>query len=339
MAPITTSATAIVVDHNPATIAHIDTILTQAGTSCQTVRSTEAACRQLRTDPALSLVLVRFRGPEIDACELCRRIRSDQTLQETMILVIVLEDQLVEAAEALRAGATDVLLEPFEARELRIKANLSPMKGGRRVDAMHGVTAAPAAGSLPTGPLSGATLIAPVFDPLIRRFVHPAEPQLTGDEHQENGVTRVQLDRIMTCPVCGGLPTFRMGCPGCGSAWCEQETLIHHYACAHVGRESDFRHGSELRCPKCRAGGLVAGADFEVSGGGFVCADCGMVSSELQLIGHCLSCNYRFPARDAVIQQLTGYRVPERLADQLPPQPGGSRGGRRPLRWQTAENL
>ena len=39
--------------------------------------------------------------------------------------------------------------------------------------------------------------------------------------------------------------------------------LIHHFRCAHVGYADEFLEGEEIVCPKCRARGLIVGADFE----------------------------------------------------------------------------
>lgn len=89
----------------------------------------------------------------------------------------------------------------------------------------------------------------------------------------------------------------------------QPDVLIHHYACAHVAREAEFRKGDDLVCPKCRQANLVASSDFETVLGSHACADCGELSGQTEMIGHCLSCQHRFPAEEAATQVLTAYHV------------------------------
>ena len=84
---------------------------------------------------------------------------------------------------------------------------------------------------------------------------------------EDPAVTKIVLDKILVCPCCEGVPTFRQGCGCCGSAMTAPDVLIHHYACAHIASEAQFRKGDDLVCPKCRQTNLVAGSDFEAVAG------------------------------------------------------------------------
>lgn len=344
---------ALIVDDDLRTVAQVTETLKDAGCDVIPVATDAEAWCKLRLDPSIGLVVLRFRTPAIDGCSLCRRIREVRSREQLSVLIVVPEDQLELAGEALSAGANDILIAPFEARELRLKANLSPATHGRRIDRAHtadstleAVAQSDAAvtqdrlvthlpnmridtaerscdSQEPAGYQQGSTLIAPVFDPVTLRFIHPIGAEQARAWDLDEKVTKIALDEVMVCPDCGSLPTFRMGCSQCGSAGSEHESLIHHYACAHIGPESDFRRGQELICPKCRLTQMVIGADFEVVSGGCRCVDCGAVSSEQELIGHCLSCQYRFPARDAAVESLTGYSVPMHKAGESQSALGG----------------
>lgn len=136
-----------------------------------------------------------------------------------------------------------------------------------------------------------------VNEPLLRRLV-------------ETGMLQpVVIDRIQVCPTCGGLPTFRQACRKCGSALTTSERFIHHFACAYVSAITDFETNGGLVCPKCRARHLVIGADFEYLTGRFQCLKCNWSDSELEQIGHCLRCSYRFPSHQATIREVIGYRT------------------------------
>lgn len=126
----------------------------------------------------------------------------------------------------------------------------------------------------------------------------------------EHGILEpVPFDRVLLCPQCRGLPTFRRGCACCGSSRVQAERLIHHFPCAHVGRITEFESAHGLVCPKCRRTALVVGADYEYAAGPFLCADCSWSSSDLELVGHCPRCSLRFPEFQAHEQELRGFRV------------------------------
>jgi hypothetical protein len=124
------------------------------------------------------------------------------------------------------------------------------------------------------------------------------------------GVLRPRLvDWVQLCPKCEGLPTFRYGCPGCGSAHIATSQLMHHFACAHVAPVVEFDQSDSIVCPKCRAKNLVVGTDFEYLTGVYRCLDCGWSDSDLMQIAQCLNCQFRFPAAEAIERELIEFYV------------------------------
>jgi len=311
----------LIVEDNLQTLELLRHTFDKADVRYQICSSSADAWNVVSTNPGITDVLLRMSAKDIQGCQLCERIREVKALHEMSVLMIVAEEQLEHAAAALDAGANDILIDPFEARELRMRMELHVPSHQRRVDAGHPVSgsdaSAPALNSCPAPePLKPAEpvrrssqLLLPQFDPVSLRFRHDSGDHQIAAWHNDETVTKVALDQIMVCPCCESLPTFRLGCPDCGSASTKREPLVHHYACAHVGPESEFRQAGDLSCPKCLQKGLVAGADFETVAGCQVCADCGSRNSEPQLIGHCLSCQHRFPASDAKVRELTGFYV------------------------------
>ena len=138
----------------------------------------------------------------------------------------------------------------------------------------------------------------------------PGLPADVLDKWAELGIVRpVLLDRVFVCPECRALATFGNGCRACGSAHLASCQLIHHFACAYVGYVSEFEHGNEVVCPKCRLRGLIIGADFEFLNGPYRCLRCGFSDTELEKVGCCLRCDWRFPMHQAVEEELIGYHV------------------------------
>lgn len=159
--------------------------------------------------------------------------------------------------------------------------------------------------------LEPASLL-PRFDPRTLGYA-PGASEETLATWVSLGVLRpTLLDRILLCPKCRCVPTFRHGCRSCGSARISEDQLIHHYACAHVGFLEKFQTPQGLVCPKCRRGPLVVGAEFEYQSGPNRCLDCHWSDTSLEQVGQCLRCEFRFPARQAYVLDLIGYHV-ERL--------------------------
>ncbi len=122
-------------------------------------------------------------------------------------------------------------------------------------------------------------------------------------------------DKILVCPQCESLPTWRLGCPSCGASSTTSDQLIHHFACANIGHASEYKTDGSLRCPKCKFNDLVVGVDFEYLSGPQRCHNCGWSDSKLSPIGNCLSCGLRFAGHQALEIVINGYDV--RRSDPL----------------------
>jgi len=149
----------------------------------------------------------------------------------------------------------------------------------------------------------------PTFQPRTCRFELGLSPSAIA-AWVELGIFRERLvDRILVCPQCRALPTFRYGCRACGSVRLEDQPLMHHFACAYVGYVREFERDGQLVCPKCLARNLVVGADYEHLHGPTRCLDCDWPEGELELLGKCVQCNFQFPLPQALRENLIGYDV------------------------------
>jgi hypothetical protein len=151
--------------------------------------------------------------------------------------------------------------------------------------------------------------LAPSIDLPSMRIVRGVQEDVLAAWAEIGVLSPVLLDRIQVCPKCHGIPTFRSGCRSCGSARIAAARLIHHYACAHVGPVNAFESADGLVCPKCRTRRLVIGSDFEYHEGPSQCHDCHWSGTELEQVGQCLRCGFRFPGRQAHALEMIGYHV------------------------------
>jgi hypothetical protein len=175
------------------------------------------------------------------------------------------------------------------------------------------------------GGLSHAILSAdnltPTLDPGSLTFTLPFAEDLLRSWAEIGLLELGDRDRVQLCPRCHTLPSFRQGCPMCGSSQVTADQFIHHFGCAHVAPVPDFEAGDELVCPKCRTRRLVVGADFEFLPGANRCPDCHWSGTELEHVGQCLRCGLRFPGYQAFTQELCTYHAHRLDPLALVPQP------------------
>jgi len=106
-------------------------------------------------------------------------------------------------------------------------------------------------------------------------------------------LSRRLFDRLHQCASCGASRlNVREECPACRSGHLEDESLIHHYRCAHQGPERDFRAGDEegLTCPKCRRTLRHYGVDYDRPSSIMICLACGATTSEPAVGFVCADC-------------------------------------------------
>jgi DNA-binding response OmpR family regulator len=150
----------------------------------------------------------------------------------------------------------------------------------------------------------------PAFDLSQLKFVPTLPAPQAAAARQCGALSEVLLDRVWVCPQCRALPSFRPACPCCGSGGVERDHMLHHFACAFVGPTGEFQVGDEgLACPKCCTQRLLVGTDCEFLDGPWRCTDCDWSAAELEIVGHCLKCGFRFPAQQAVLEDLVGHHV------------------------------
>jgi hypothetical protein len=123
---------------------------------------------------------------------------------------------------------------------------------------------------------------------------------------------RELFNRIHLCPSCSSCRlNFRETCPACESIALQTEGLIHHFACAHGGLESEFRSGRDLVCPKCKEVLVRLGEDFERPHQTYVCRKGNHLFEDPRIEGQCLDCDHVAEAGDLIVRDVHGYRATE----------------------------
>jgi hypothetical protein len=133
-------------------------------------------------------------------------------------------------------------------------------------------------------------------------YVYEGIPQLDWDtKHSRQvldalvrkGYLNAELtDKVIVCNTCGsGNVRARKSCPECSSLRLHKESLIEHFACGAVERQSAFETKSgDLVCPKCKAKLNLIGSDYRMLPPAYKCFNCNSLNSEPQLIFKCGDC-------------------------------------------------
>ncbi|MCT7378345.1 hypothetical protein [Chelativorans salis] len=99
------------------------------------------------------------------------------------------------------------------------------------------------------------------------------------------------FDRYHECAGCRSHRlAVREECPVCRSPNLSETSLIHHYGCAQLSPEGQFRQGSALVCPKCSKQLRHYGKDYDKPGIVQICGHCKSTTSEPAVGFVCQDC-------------------------------------------------
>jgi DNA-binding response OmpR family regulator len=114
-------STALVIDADATVLGLVQAVLDACGVETEIAAGAEEALDRLRSE-RFDLIVVEPALDGMSGLELCRRVRADPLLSQTLVLVVSSHASAQDMAEALRAGADDFVPKPFRALELRARA-------------------------------------------------------------------------------------------------------------------------------------------------------------------------------------------------------------------------
>lgn len=122
-------------------------------------------------------------------------------------------------------------------------------------------------------------------------FINQQEDAILEDAEKAGLLKSTFVDKIHICPQCtAGFHNFRELCPKCGSSDLTSQALIHHFVCAHVGPERDYKRSNILICPKCNRELRHIGVDYDKPSVIFECHDCGEYFQDPNIKVLCFNC-------------------------------------------------
>jgi diguanylate cyclase (GGDEF)-like protein len=115
---------ALIADDDRGVLPLLEAVLKRTGFDVVAARDGSEAWDQLCTAPHPSIAIVDWMMPEVDGLELCRRIRSDPALATVYVIVLTARDARADLVMALRAGADDYIVKPFDLEELQARVHV-----------------------------------------------------------------------------------------------------------------------------------------------------------------------------------------------------------------------
>lgn len=112
------------------------------------------------------------------------------------------------------------------------------------------------------------------------------------EEAMQDGIFKKTIvDKVNLCKDCdSSYLNFREVCPNCNSLDLTAESIIHHFRCAHVAPESDFRQQYDLVCPKCDKELRHIGIDYDKPSEIVLCQVCSHHTQGPLMEASCVDC-------------------------------------------------
>ncbi|MBN2011252.1 response regulator [candidate division KSB1 bacterium] len=294
------------------------------------------------------LIITEIELPDMDGFEFCRHIKKHTETAQIPIIILSHRSDLDSRLTGLQLGVIDYLIKPLHKTELRVRLKnilsqydkLTPsysdhnpterkmialLKLIRDIDDQTLVPTPDANQFLGyrypgvetiVGSKNGFTdlnyLEQMVENKELSKTIADKNYELIFLEHlaEKKALTKKIHDTIHVCPYCEHHDiNFREICPNCNSIDIELVDLIHHFRCAYIGPEKDFRHGLDYVCPKCSQTLRHIGVDYEKPSRSYQCKTCQHVFSEASV--NCLSiyCGKSFDIDKAIVRDIYSYTL------------------------------
>ncbi|MFY0631905.1 MAG: hypothetical protein JXR05_16195 [Flavobacteriaceae bacterium] len=120
-------------------------------------------------------------------------------------------------------------------------------------------------------------------------------------------------DYIHLCKSCSGnYLNFRECCPKCNSIDIDAHDMIHHFVCAHVAPEKDFKKEEGLECPKCDKHLRHIGIDYDKPSTIYSCNSCSHEFQNPGMLSLCLDCNTENQLEELIQKSIGNYNITQK---------------------------
>ena len=115
------NATVMMVDDDPLMIEVVQTFLEDAGYTSFVTTSSPTQAMSMMAERRPDILLLDLMMPEVSGFDILTRIRGDEELRYTPVIILTAESDPAARLKALELGATDFLTKPVDSSELRLR--------------------------------------------------------------------------------------------------------------------------------------------------------------------------------------------------------------------------
>ncbi len=127
---------------------------------------------------------------------------------------------------------------------------------------------------------------------------------------EKNYLSFKLLDYIHLCKSCSGnYLNFRECCPKCDSIDIEAHDMVHHFVCAHVAPEKDFKKNDGLECPKCDKNLRHIGIDYDKPSTIYSCNSCSHEFQNPGMLSLCMDCSTENKLEELLQKSIGSYAI------------------------------
>jgi len=121
------------------------------------------------------------------------------------------------------------------------------------------------------------------------------------------------LDYIHLCKSCSGnYLNFRECCPKCKSIDIDAHDMVHHFVCAHVAPEKDFKKEDGLECPKCDKHLRHIGIDYDKPSIIYSCNSCSHEFQNPGMLSLCMDCGTENQLDELLQKTIGSYAITQK---------------------------
>ncbi|TVZ56421.1 hypothetical protein OD91_1706 [Lutibacter sp. Hel_I_33_5] len=130
---------------------------------------------------------------------------------------------------------------------------------------------------------------------------------------QKNNYVSFKLeDYVHLCKSCtSNYLNFRECCPKCSSIDIISNDMVHHFVCAHVAPEKDFKIDDGLECPKCDKHLRHIGIDYDKPSSIYSCNSCSHEFQNAEMKALCLDCSTENTLNELLEKTIGNYKITE----------------------------
>lgn len=277
------------------------------------------------------LILLDVMMPDMDGYEVSKKLMSSKGIPSIPIIMLTAKQSQSDKIKALTMGIDDYITKPYDADELvaRIESVLRRSKQPlipQQIPRNNILTPEDQKRLQLLKEMKKANLLIldPIYDILSPNgYCYPFAGKILEKEHGHE-ISDLQslseldcfekkfFDKVLLCPFCKSYNiNLRDTCLSCKNPHLKSVEMLHHYRCAYIGKEEEFKSGFNYSCPKCHKELKHIGVDYDRVGKNYLCLDCRELHIETEMRAQCRLCKRVFSEENAIQQSIYSYAMTE----------------------------